>query len=194
MTGNAEIGSKRRGNRFRVARWGAAAVLLLLPLVAMQFTEEVHWDLADFAVFGAMLAAACGAYELATRATGDVSYRAAVGVAVGAAFILIWLSLGVGIIGRDGGPVNLIYFGVLGVGVTGAVIARFRPHGMARALIATAIAQTSVAVIALVAGLGRPWSGPLKLSLLTGLFVAMFVGSAWLFHRAAPGPPERGAA
>jgi hypothetical protein len=77
------------------------------------------------------------------------TYRIAVGVALAAALILVWLSLGVGIIGRDGDPANAMYFGVLAVGIIGAVIARFRPRGMAHALFATALAQTAVAAIAL---------------------------------------------
>ena len=80
------------------------------------------------------------------------------------------------------------------VGVIGAIIARFRPHGMARALLATAFAQTLVAVIALVAGMGGPYDGPLKLLILNGIFVALFVGSVGLFRRAARGEPERGVA
>jgi hypothetical protein len=56
---------------------------------------------------------------------------------------------------------------------------------MARALLATALAQTAVAAIALIAGLGYPWSGPLELTRLNGFFVVLFVGSAWLFHSAA---------
>ena len=125
--------------------------------------------------------------------TDTVMYKVAVGVALAAALILVWLSLGVGIIGRDGDPANRMYFGVLAVGILGALIARFRPRGMARALFATAAAQTSVALIALIGGLGRPWSGPLELSLLNGFFVALFLGSAWLFRRAAHGRPEGGA-
>lgn len=117
--------------------------------------------------------------------TGNAAYRSAIGVALAAAFILVWLSLGVGIIGADGDPANLMYFGVLAVGIIGAAIARFRPRGMARALLATALAQASVAAIALIAGLGYPWSGPLEILALNGFFVALFVGSAWLFRRAA---------
>lgn len=113
------------------------------------------------------------------------AYRAAIGVALAAACILVWLSLGVGIIGKDGDPANLMYFGVLAVGIIGAVIARFRPHGMARALFAMALAQALVAAIALVARLGLPWSGPAEIVLLNAFFVAMFAGSAWLFRRAA---------
>jgi len=112
-------------------------------------------------------------------------YKFACGIAIAAALLLAWLSLGVGIIGRDGDPDNRMYLGVLLVGIAGALIARFRPQGMARALIATALAQAAVAVIALAAGLGRPWSGPLELVLLNGFFVALFVISAWLFSRAA---------
>ena len=121
-------------------------------------------------------------------------YRLAVGVALVAALMLVWLSLGVGIIGRDGDPANLMYFGVLAVGIIGALVARFRPRGMARALVATALAQTLVGMIAIFGGLGRPWSGALELLCLNGFFVALFVGSAWLFLRAARGRAARGAA
>jgi hypothetical protein len=117
----------------------------------------------------------------------NAMYRFAAGVAIAAALILVWLSLGVGIIGRDGDPANLMYFGVLAVGIIGSLIARFRPRGMSRALFATALAQTSVATIALTAQLGYPWSGPLELTLLNGFFIALFAGSAWLFRRAAHG-------
>lgn len=113
------------------------------------------------------------------------SYRSALGIALLTALILIWLSLGVGIIGRDGDPANLMYFGVIAVGVIGAVIARFKPIGMARALLAMACTQAVVMAIALMAGMGRPWSGPAELLLLNGFFIALFCGSAWLFRRAA---------
>jgi hypothetical protein len=124
----------------------------------------------------------------------NTAYRSAIGVALAAAFVLVWLSLGVGIIGKDGDPANLMYFGVLAVGIIGATIARFQPQGMARALFATALAQAVVTVIALTAGLGLPWSGPAEILMLNGFFVALFVGSAWLFRRSAHGGPEQGGA
>ena len=125
---------------------------------------------------------------------GNITYKVAAGVALMAALLLVWLSLGVGIIGADGDPANVMYFGVLAVGIIGALLARFRPVGMARALIAMALAQTLVGAIAIVGGLGRPYSGPLELSLLNGFFVALFVASAWLFRRAAQGQREQGRA
>ena len=113
------------------------------------------------------------------------AYRVAIGVALAAAFMLVWLSLGVGIIGADGDPANLMYFGVLAVGIIGAIIARFRSRGMDRALFAMALAQALVAMIALIFGLGYPWSPPLEILVLNGFFVALFIGSALLFRYAA---------
>ncbi|WP_046867654.1 hypothetical protein [Microvirga massiliensis] len=184
MPGNIEIGGGRRRSRWKIPVWGTAA--LLLPFLAMQVTDEVDWDVADFAIFGAMLVGAGSIYELAARMTANSAYRAAVGVALAAAFILVWMNLAVGIIGAEDNPANLMYGGVLAVGIIGAVIARFQPHGMARALVATAFAQALVAVIALSAGLGSlgaswPWS----IVMLTGIFIALWLGSAWLFRKAA---------
>jgi hypothetical protein len=174
------------GSRWRIVIWGTAAFLLLLPLIAMQFTNEVNWDDTDFVVFGAMLFGACGVYELAARMTPNSAYRAAVGVAVMAAFILIWMNLAVGIIGSEDNPANLMYGGVLAVAITGAFIVRFRPYGMARVLVATAFAQALVGVIALVAGLGSPGENwPRVIVVLTSFFAALWLVSAWLFRRAA---------
>ncbi len=117
----------------------------------------------------------------------NTAYRSAIGVALAAAFLLVWLSLGVGIIGADGDPANRMYFGVLAVGIIGAIIARLQPQGMECALFATALAQGLVAAIALIAGLGLPWSPPAEIILLNGFFIALFAGSAWLFRRAARG-------
>lgn len=121
------------------------------------------------------------------------AYRLAAGTAVGATFLLVWLSLGVGIIGADGDRANILYSGVLAVGLVGGLVSRFQARGMARTLFAMAIAQALVGLVALVAGLGRPWSGPLEILGLTGLFVALFAGSGWLFLQAARGRAERSA-
>jgi hypothetical protein len=186
MAGNAENAGGRRGRFWRIAPWVIAALIMLLPLVAMQFTDEVVWDEIDFAVIGAMLFCACGACELAARMTGTVAYRAAVGVAVVAAFILIWINLAVGIIGSEDTMANLMFGGVLAVGILGAVIVRFQPHGMTRALAATALAQALVCVIALIAGLGSTGANwPWAIVFLTGFFAALWLVSAWLFRKAA---------
>ena len=117
--------------------------------------------------------------------TARTTYRLAVGVAVAAELILIWLSLGVGIIGADGDPANRMYFAVIAIGIIGAFIARFRPGGMAHVLLAMALTQAAIGAFAIVTGLGRPYSGALELLLLNAFFVALFAASAWLFRDAA---------
>ena len=54
MVGNVETGG-RRGSRLRIAVWAGAAIILLLPLVAMQFSNEMNWGLGDFAIAGVLL-------------------------------------------------------------------------------------------------------------------------------------------
>ncbi len=186
MTRNIQTNGGWRGNYWRIAAWTAAALILLLPLVAMQFTDEVDWGVGDFIFAGILLGGTGLTYELAVRRTGSYAYRAAVGLALAAAFLLIWVNAAVGIIGSEDEPANLMFFGVLAVGIVGALIARFQPQGMARALFATALAQALTGVIALAAGFGA--TGPLwwlRLLALTGFFVALFAGSAWLFQKAA---------
>jgi hypothetical protein len=115
------------------------------------------------------------------------SGRAAWALAIAASAMLFWLSLGVGLIGRDGDPANRMYLGVLLVGVVGALFARLQARGMVRTLVVMALAQTGIGVFAVLAGLGLPWSGPAEILGLTLFFVALFSASAWLFSRAAAG-------
>ncbi len=181
-------GGRRPGHRVRVWAWSAAALVLLLPLVAMQFTDEVNWTLSDFIFAGALMLGVGIPMELAVRRRADRAYRAAVGVALAAAFLLVWLNAAVGIIGSEDNPANWLFGGVLAIAILGAIFARGRPSGMARVLVATALAQASVALIAVVAGLGLPYSGALELIALNGIFVALWLTSAWLFQKAARTP------
>ena len=158
------------------------AFILLLPLLAVQITDAVVWDLADFAVGGVLLFGAGLTYELVASKGGTIAYRAAIGVAVATALILVWMNLAVGLIGNEENPANLMYGGVLAVGLFGAIIARLHPQRMAGVLFATAAAQMLVGVIALIAGLGFTL-------ILNGFFAALWVGSALLFRRAAREQP-----
>lgn len=148
----------------------------------------MDWDVLDFTVFGAMLVSVGVVYTLARRHADNTAYRFAVGVALAAIFILIWVNGAVGIIGDESDDANMMYFGVLAVGIIGAIIARFQPEGMAHAMYATALAQTVVAVITMIAGLGSTapiW--PKDILLLNGFFVALWLLSALLFRKAARG-------
>jgi hypothetical protein len=175
----------QRSNPLRVLVWGAAGFLMLLPLIAMQFTSEVDWDVGDFVIFGVMLLVVCGLYEFATRLNANRAYRLAVGIALLASFLLVWMIGAVGILGVDGDTADLMYVGVFAVGIIGAIIARLQPRGMARTLLAMALTQMLVAVIALLAGMHNEPYGSVGVILgLNGFYAALFLGSAWLFRQA----------
>lgn len=174
----------RGPNPWRVTGWSIAALLLLLPWVAMHFTREVNWTPFDFAVAAVMIGGVGIAFELTVRATRNNAYRGAVAIALVAAFLLIWINGAAGIIGDEDNPLNLLYVGVIAIAFGGAGWARFRPRGASRAMLVAAVATIAVGVVAVVAGGSEP-PGIIGLVVLNGFFVALFLGSARLFGIAA---------
>ena len=75
------------------------ALLLLIPLIAMQFTDEVEWTLFDFVVAGGLLLGTGLLCELVLRKVKKTEYRIAICLALLAALVLIWAELAVGIFG-----------------------------------------------------------------------------------------------
>lgn len=164
------------------------ALILLIPFVAMQFTNEVKWTRFDFVFAGTLIFGTGFLFDFVRkRAAGNRPYQIAAGLALAAVFLLIWINGAVGIIGRENNPLNLTYLGVIGIAIIGALVARLQPHGMARALFATAIAQAVVPVIALIAQPHVMFAEPpgmLGVFVLNTFFVVLFAGSGFLFRRA----------
>jgi hypothetical protein len=180
MTKQEQDGWLRLENRLRMVAWSIGGLMLLTPLVAMRFTDEVKWTAGDFVFAGLLIGGTGALYELAARTTSGLAYRFAVGVALGAGFLIIWLSGAVGIIGSENNPLNQLYAGVLAVAVLGSFLVRFRAGGMAWVMTAAALAQAAVAITALVFGyftLG-----------LNAVFCAIWMLSAWLFRKADTAP------
>jgi len=96
MAGQMEMRA-RGGNGWRIAMWGGAAGLLLIPAIAMQLTSEVTWGPEDFITMGVMLALACGAFELARRTIRGTGGRAIAALAILGIFLLVWAELAVDI-------------------------------------------------------------------------------------------------
>ena len=165
----------------------ATAAILVAPLVAMQFTDEVNWSLSDFIVMGFLLFGTGLTYVLISRISERIAYRTAVGIAVVAGFLLIYMNLAVGIIGSENNPVNLIYLGVLAIGIIGAVISHLRPLGMARTMFTSAIAQILIPVIVLIFWRTHLEESPgiVGVFALNAFFAVLFLISALLFRSAA---------
>jgi hypothetical protein len=162
--------------------WGGAAALLLAPWLAMRFTHEVAWTGGDFMVFGAMLLTACVAFETVTRVARVPSYLLASMIAIGAAFLLLWANLAVGIVDAPDHPANLLFLGVLVIGAVGAGLARLRARSMSYVLAAMAVAQLLAGGIVMQM---ETQESTMFVAAFTGLYVVAWLTSALLFRKAA---------
>ena len=75
---------------------GTGAVLLV-PLLAMQFTREVNWTALDFVVAAILLAGTGFALELAVGRVASTKQRLLWVGAIALAFVYVWAELAVGI-------------------------------------------------------------------------------------------------
>ena len=198
--GNTQNGPRRRGSLWKRPAW-ITALILLIPVLGNHFVDGWNWDLGGFVVVGIFLFGTSLTYGLVTRKADTIAHRAAVGIALAAALLLVWmnavwLSDAHEIVGNDN-PANAMFFGVPIVGIAGAAIARLRPNGMARTLFAMALAQALVTVIVLIIWLPQITSwlpAEVRMFGLNASFAMLFVGSALLFQKAARGESAPGAA
>ena len=86
-------------NRRLVGIIFTVAFILLIPLVAMQFTNEVDWDLRDFTIVAALLLSTGLASELVMRKVKKMELRFAICAGILFICFLIWAELAVGIFG-----------------------------------------------------------------------------------------------
>ncbi len=77
----------------------SVALLLLIPLIAMQFTEEVDWNLFDFIIMGILLLGTGLMIELTLRKIKNKNYRIIFIAGILFAFFLVWAELAVGVLG-----------------------------------------------------------------------------------------------
>jgi hypothetical protein len=162
------------------------ALMLVIPALGNRFVDGWNWNPGGFVLLGVLVFGLGFAYELITRNVGTIAYRSAVGVALAAAFLLVWGNFVQA--ADDVNPAAVMYFAVPIVGIIAAAIARLRPNGMKRALFATALAQALVLAIALI--IRNPQVTPWSWAVLRGFggnafFLALFIGSALLFRKAA---------
>lgn len=144
----------------------------------------------EFVILGAIAVGCFFAYRvIRSKMPDNPPYKYGVALAVVAAFFLFWVNGAVGIIGSSNNDANMLYLGVVALALLGAVVARFRPAGMALTMFAAAAAQVLVPVVAIVGQIDvtpPEWSGDIVW--LTGFFTALWLGAALLFRRAAREP------
>jgi hypothetical protein len=170
----------------RILGWGGVLALLALPAVAMRFTDEVRWTPSDFVFAAVVLGGAGILVELVIWKSGDVFYRLGAVLALATSVLLVWVTGAVGLIGDEGEAANLLYLGVIGAALVGAVMARFEAVGMARALAATGLLQAVIGGVAWSQGWGAgapAW--PADVLGASGAFTLLWWTSAAFFSQAA---------
>lgn len=179
---------KNNKNIIRIAL--VTILLLLIPFIGMLVSDEMNWGLFDFIFMGTLIFGIGLAYELVARRLNIITYRAAVGIALVTAFFLIWINTAVGFIG-DEELANAVLVAIpLGIGGIGALLVRFEPRGMAYVLSAMAIAQLLVPLLALFWIPVANFAPSVALVMvLNAFFVALWLGSAFLFQRASTAIP-----
>lgn len=161
---------------------------LSIPLIAMQFTDEINWSFTDFLIMGVVLTGLALVYEFGVRKSKKTTYRTAFAIGLVGTFLLFWVNGAVGIIGSENQDANLLYGMVFLVVLAGALISRLKAKGMSITLLIASIVQILVPTIAIMI-----WP-PTKISwspsvvgvfLLSGFFAFLFLLSSILFKRSS---------
>ncbi|GLV24185.1 hypothetical protein [Sphingobium sp. Cam5-1] len=85
------------GRGWRLAPWAAIAIILMVPLVAMRFTDEVRWTGHDFLVAGVLLVSAVLIYQVGARLITGRGRRLLWAGAIFIVTMLLWAEGAVGI-------------------------------------------------------------------------------------------------
>ena len=175
----------------RLLIWAGVIVLLLLIPLALTIRDgnvpDVGWNWSafDFVFMFVLLFGAGLVYELVARKMPKGVYRIAVGIAVIASVVLVWVNGAAGIIGNENNPANRLYLVVVLVGLVGIALARLRPFGMAWTAFVMAGVQFLIPIVALIFWDADFAPGVVHVFMLNAVFVAMYVVSGVLFRQVA---------
>jgi hypothetical protein len=170
-------------NRIFIRPAIGAGLIVMIPLV-LTLLGQWHWhDPRGYILAFVLLFVAGLTYELVARKIPNRAYRFAVGLAVMTAFVTSWGNMIR--VSESENLINLLYYTVPAIGAIGAIMARFQPRGMARAMFATAFAQLLVpAILSFLLGV-RPVPSPARVFGGSVVFTILLVVSGLLFRRAA---------
>lgn len=84
-------------NKNQLLVLGGTVLLLLIPLIGMQFTSEINWSLSDFIAMGILLLGLGFTCEFVFRKITNKTYKLGLIALIAIVFLLIWVELAVGI-------------------------------------------------------------------------------------------------
>ena len=161
----------------------ATLALLAVPLLAMQFTDDVNWRVSDFIMMGSLIFCTGSLLVVALRLGAHIAYRAGMIMAIGASFLMIWVNLAVGLISSGPNAGNLMYGGVTVILIAGIYLSKFKPAGIERAMFATAFSVLLVGVIALLMNMQNlPESSTLQIIGVSLFFTLPYIVAGLLFR------------
>lgn len=164
----------------------ATLLLLTIPFVGTRVSDGWHWQPMEFLSVGTILFGLGLLFEWCARRTRQWTYRAALAIAMFTSLVLVWVNIVGHILGaEEEDPANLVYFAEAAMGFAGALIARFRAHGLFHASLAVAGMQAGVTILAHAAGLDPANSRPPGALVLNLILLAAFSVAALLFRKAA---------
>ena len=155
---------------------------LSIPLIAMQFTSSVNWDLLDFSIAGLLLASSGLALRWLVWRSKDPWFRIGSIIGILAVFLLIWSNLAVGLIGSGPNLPNLLFGLIPLIGIIGAIRSHFSSKGLFRSMVTMAIAILTMGIVSFLLSDLKNWENSFTaIFLVTGFFSFLFLVSALFF-------------
>lgn len=167
-------------NPWRLAGWFFAAILLLIPAIAMQVSGEWNWGPGDFLVAAILVGGVGLGVEWVVRRSTNPAFRFGAASALVGAFLLAWINAVAHLVAGRDHPTNLLVLiiPVLGLGL--GWWARWQPAGLAGVMLVMIAAQLLLAVYVAA-------TNSIKHAVVLLVFTAPWLVSALLFRRAAVG-------
>lgn len=167
--------SKNEFGWVRRLAWGAAATLILLPLLAIKINDPNSWTIEDLPFAFVMVVTIGLTFELALRIAPRWAYRTGAAVSIATALLLILGNLAVGFAGSENNRINVIFFAPPAIALLGSIAVSFRPSALSIVMVCSAVVQIAVGLIAYYHGY---FTGPLSVT-----FTCLWLASSLLFLR-----------
>ncbi|HWG58523.1 MAG TPA: hypothetical protein VN661_05705 [Candidatus Acidoferrales bacterium] len=154
--------------------------MLMVPIAASRVVDGWNWPAWAFVRVYVLFFGTGMVYALIARRMRAWAYKAGVGVAMVTGFALGWSNMVQ--VADSGHPENLVYYGVLVVGIVGAYVAQLEAGGLARTLFAMAAV---LALIAVILPSGAPPEFARRIAIGHGVDAALFIAAGLLFRHAS---------